>query len=74
MLVTSKLKTRQWKQVLYFLVYIYLFDLMELINTLAALFLIENKPEVSSVFLLMYNLLPNILDEHLTVRKNSCPF
>ena len=43
-------------------------------NTLAASFLIEKKPEVSSVFLLMYNLLPNILDEHLTVRKNSCPF
>ena len=43
-------------------------------NTLAASFLIEKKPEVSSVFLLIYNLLPNILDEHLTVRKNSCPF
>ena len=74
MLVISKLKTRQWKQVLYFLVYIYLFDRMELINTLAALFLIEKKPEVGSIFLLMYNLLPNILDEYLTVRKNSCPF
>ena len=74
MLEISKLKTRQWKQVLYFLVYIYLFDRMELINTLAALFLIEKKPEVGSIFLLMYNLLPNILDEYLTVRKNSCPF
>ena len=74
MLVISKLKTRRWKQVLYFLVYIYLCDRMELNYTLAALFLIEKKPEVSNVFLLMYNLLPNILDEHLTVRKNSCPF
>ena len=43
-------------------------------NTLAASFWIEKKPKVSSVFLLIYNLLPNILDEHLTVRKNSCPF
>ena len=61
MLEISKLKTRQWKQVLYFLVYIYLFDRMELINTLAALFLIEKKPEVGSIFLLMYNLLINTL-------------
>ena len=74
MLVISKLKTRQWKQVLYFLVYIYLCDRMELNNTLAALFLIEKKPELGSIFLLMYNLLPNILDEYLTVRKNSCHF
>ena len=74
MLVTSKLKTRQWKQVLYFLVYNYLCDRMELINTFAALLLIAKKPEVGSIFLLMYNLLPNILDEYLTVRKNSCPF
>ena len=74
MLVISKRKTRQWKQVLYFLVYIYLCDRKELNNTLAALFLIEKKSEVSSVFLLIYNLLANILDEHLTVRKNSCPF
>ena len=47
MLVISKRKTRQWKQVLYFLVYIYLCDRKELNNTLAALFLIEKKPEYS---------------------------
>ena len=32
MLVISKRKTRQWKQVLYFLVYIYLCDRKELNN------------------------------------------